>query len=365
MIAKYFLSMLISIINLVLINIIIFYKKINGKKIIVFFHSKGNLKRISDYYINPLLSTNQKKVFVLILDNDLGNIFSYHFIKENLLKFLYGVEIFLNNYLCDTFPKNSKRIYIHHDIYDTPLSNSKIEKTIKNRLSKYDYILLPSIKSRKVFDNLKINYKKKGVKIEYVGYYKLDLLNFSSKKKQNTKNVLIAPTNIFSFPSMSLIKSLVEMIDNIILNSEFNVIFRPHPSNLNNKKILDIEKKYKNNPRFTVDKSKNYFNTYVNSKFLITDLSGTAYTYAFLTNNPVIFFSNYEKKLNILGYKNLNFFKDRKKIGFIVNDIKSILRIISHTKTKKSLKVSRDDLKKFFFIGLAKKRFKEFVEKII
>ena len=42
-------------------------------------------------------------------------------------------------------------------MYDTPLANKKIENEIRMRLIKYDYILLPSIKYKIVFDNLNIN----------------------------------------------------------------------------------------------------------------------------------------------------------------------------------------------------------------
>ncbi len=336
-----------------------------GKKIIIFYHSKGNLKRISDYYIKPLLQLEEKKIFVMIIDNNFDNIFSNSLIGENYLKFLYGVEIFFNNYLCNSFPKNCKKIYIHHDIYDTPLANKKIENEIKMRLIKYDYILLPSIKSKKVFDNLNINFEKNNIKLDYIGYYKLDLFHKLKKNKKLSNNILIAPTNIFSFPNMSLIKNIFKIIDNILHNSKYNVVFRPHPSNIECRQINMIKKKYKYNTRFFFDTSRNYIKIYLNSQFLITDLSGTAYTYAFLTDNPVIFFSNYEKKLKSLNYDKLNFFKDRKKIGFIIRDVSSLLKIISKEKISDIIKLKRKKIKKLFLIGSTKKRLNRFLRKIV
>tara|TARA_Y100000816_G_scaffold43439_1_gene27225 strand:- start:1865 stop:2881 length:1017 start_codon:yes stop_codon:yes gene_type:complete len=336
-----------------------------GKKIFIFYHSKGNLKRISDYYIKPLLQLEEKKIFVMIIDNNFDNIFSNSFIGEDYLKFLYGVEIFLNNYLCNTFPKNCKKIYIHHDVYDTPLANKKIENEIRMRLIKYDYILLPSIKSKKVFDNLNIDFKKNNIKLDYIGYYKLDLFRKLKKNKILSSNILIAPTNIFSFPNMSLINNIFKIVDNILHYSKYNVIFRPHPANIETRQINMIKKKYKYNSRFFFDTSRNYIKVYLNSRCLITDLSGTAYTYAFLTDNPVIFFSNYEKKLKSLGYEKLNFFKDRKKIGFIINDVSSILKILSKNKISDTIKIKRKKLKKFFLIGSTKKRLSKFLNKIV
>ena len=70
--------------------------------------------------------------------------------------------------------------------------------------------------------------------------------------------------------------------------------------------MLDIElilEKYSN---FFLDTSSNYLDSYSSSKFMITDVSGTAYTYAMLTKKPVFFFSKSEDKINSSNYKNLN-----------------------------------------------------------
>ena len=68
---------------------------------------------------------------------------------------------------------------------------------------------------------------------------------------------------------------------------------------------------------------------------LITDISGTAYTYAFLTNKPVIFFSKNEKLINELGYGKLSYFEDRNKIGAIIKNSNEILEIINFKLIKK------------------------------
>ena len=164
---------------------------------------------------------------------------------------------------------------------------------------------------------------------------------------------------------MSLINNIFKIIDNILNYSKYNVTFRPHPSNIETRQINMIKKKYKYNSRFFFDTSRNYIKVYLNSRFLITDLSGTAYTYAFLTDNPVIFFSNYEKKLKRLGYEKLNFFNDRKKIGFIINDVPSLLKILSKNKISDTIKIKRKNLKKLFLIGSTKKRLSKFLNKIV
>ena len=77
---------------------------------------------------------------------------------------------------------------------------------------------------------------------------------------------------------------------------------------------------------------------------LITDFSGTAYTYSFSTNKPVIFFwkKNYGKLFNNL--KKLNYFKDRNEIGYIVNSLKNLNNKLN--KIRKNETLFKDKIKK-------------------
>ena len=86
-----------------------------------------------------------------------------------------------------------------------------------------------------------------------------------------------------------------ELISYIIEKFNFNVIFRPHPSNRDDSNILNIKNKFiKNKKSFSnLIFAENYLKNYRKSFFcMITDISGTAYTYAFLNECPVLFFSN-------------------------------------------------------------------------
>ena len=87
---------------------------------------------------------------------------------------------------------------------------------------------------------------------------------------------------------------------------------------------------------------------------LITDISGTAYTYAFLTNKPVIFFSKNEKLINELGHGNLSYFEDRNKI---INNIKTL---------EKKIKISNSGLlKEMDYLGNSKDRIKQIINEIL
>jgi len=361
---------IISVKNLLIINLLIFYYKIISHKVLIFYHPKDSFKNISNYYMDKLLKfPNSKKIKVIILDNSKINFYKINYIKQHFMKYINGVDLFINNYVCDTFPKKCQRIYLHHDIYDTPLVNQKKEKELFKRLSKYDHILLPSPKSKKIFNRLIPNYKNKKIKLSIIGYYKLDYLKhkiLNIKKKNQTNNIIIAPTDQYAFPKLSLINKIEKIFYQILKQTNYNIIFRPHPSNFSSKNIIRLKKKFIYQERIEFDNSKNYLNTYINSDLMISDLSGTAYTYSFLTNQPTIFFSNYEKYLKKLNYNNLNFFNDRNKIGYIVQNEKDLIRTLLN---KKKFKNKHQIIKKILFstfqVGKAKLLFDNFIYKVL
>ena len=57
---------------------------------------------------------------------------------------------------------------------------------------------------------------------------------------------------------------------------------------------------------------------------MITDFSGTAYTFAFCKLRPIIFFSKNEKSLLNGNLANLYYFKDRTEIGVVEANIENL-----------------------------------------
>ena len=116
-------------------------------------------------------------------------------------------------------------------------------------------------------------------------------------------------------------------------------MLRPHPRDIKKRFYLDLNNKILNKKNYIYDVSRDYRETFEKSEIMLTDLSGTAYTYAFLTKKPVIFFSIDEKKIRVSNYSNLNFFLDRKKIGEIVYDTRKIIIAIKKCrKNKRNIK---------------------------
>jgi hypothetical protein len=150
------------IISLIRINFKIFYFSFFcNKKIILFYNPKEKLSDITNYYIKDWSKNLDKKfyIFFAYVQNYKGeNIFN---ISPKLCKFIFGVDIFMSTYVCDYFSNNSKRIYIHHDIYDTPLTKKNNYKELVNKFTNYDFIFTASKLSSKMFEKLFKFSKKK------------------------------------------------------------------------------------------------------------------------------------------------------------------------------------------------------------
>ena len=106
------------------------------------------------------------------------------------------------------------------------------------------------------------------------------------KENNNKKTILIAP----SWGMNSLFRRFGEKLLDNIVNSDYNIIIRPHPQSLiSDKDIIDKFQnryKYKNN----VEWDFNRVNIYSLSKadIMISDFSGVIFDYAFLFEKPVI-----------------------------------------------------------------------------
>ena len=213
---------------------------------------------------------------------------------------------------------------------------------MKKRLSKYDFIIVASQEAKKLFKRF---VKNKRTKILVQRYMKLDyfLKKTKFKKYKHLKNVLIAPTNFKSFPNLTMQNFLSDIIQNF-LDKNFTVNYRPHPSNLNDKQTINLQKKFKEFKNFYLDKSSNYLNSFNKSDLMITDLSGIAYTYLILTSKPIIFYSTNERYLKKTYYAKLGYFSNRDKIGHKIYNKYSLFKLIN---SNKIISQKKTNIKKF------------------
>ena len=226
-ISKYinFFRSIFSIIN---INILI---KVKSKKAVFFYFSRKDLTLKDIDYITDLLKKLNNK-YLILYGHKLNDIYKekFFFINEGLIKFIFNVDLFVSNYICDVFTKDSKRLYIHHALYDTPLTGKKKEKETINRLKKYNYIFLSSKSLVKSFSKLflKKNHHNSLV-VKSTGYPRFDYFNKIVTKKKDS--IIIAPANFVAYPDHTLVHNLDNIISIILNKFKFNVILRPHPAN--------------------------------------------------------------------------------------------------------------------------------------
>ena len=371
-----------SLISVILINTIIIYSRINKKKIIFFYHPRILLVGIHTFYVEDLLKEFRKSIVIIYGYNDIKSLGkNYFFIKSSYLKLLLGVDIFMSANMSDIVVKKSKKVYLNHHIYDSPLVNFEKEKTLCRRFSEYNIIFLPSQDLIKLFNEMFARYTsfaniKKPTLIE-IGYPKFDFLEKKINSIKNLRNcILISPTNIYVDPKFSLFNELDELITELIDNTEFNIILRPHPINRNTPKILKIKNKFNNSNKFIYDISEDYSLTFSKSICLITDQSDTAYMFAFLTKHPVVFYSNKnleyfinseESEIKKYSYRNLKYFKNREKVGTIIHQAKFVSEKINKIKDDlKKYELSISELKKEIrYLGKSKKKFIEEIDKLL
>ena len=149
------------------------------------------------------------------------------------------------------FTNRSIRIFIHHDIYHTPLINSEKEKKIFEKIYNYDFILLSNKKNidifKSIFNNHISNLNKDSPKLLESGYVKLDYLKSRNKINSKNGNIVIAPTNYKIIKELSIFHNLEIIIENLFQYTSSKIIFRPHPANLNDENTLKIKKMFSDN----------------------------------------------------------------------------------------------------------------------
>ena len=150
----------------------------------------------------------------------------------------------------------------------------------------------------------------------YNDYQKLDL-----KKREHPK-ILIAP----SWQPDNILDSCLDSLLAQLLNHGYEVVVRPHPEYVKRYKprMDQIVHKYENcedsGLRFELDFTSN--TSIFDSDVLITDWSGTAYEFSFVTLKPAVFIDT-KPKINNPEYKRLGIepleFVLRSEVGIRVN----------------------------------------------
>lgn len=164
-----------------------------------------------------------------------------------------------------------------------------------------------------------------------VGYPKLDgqrklLRDSGSAAAAHPVTVVFAPTHAYYVNSQfSILGRYGEQIVESLIAGGIRVIFRPHVESWRDQDKPVIERivdRFNDHSLFLLDRSGNYFETYSKSHLMLTDISGTGFTYSFTFGKPALFFApdvNSE-----VGKKGIQF-ERRENIGLVVRDLGDLL----------------------------------------
>ena len=287
--------------------------RVNSPKIIFFIEDLSHFRfveKLFDYFYN-----NSFQIDLLCFELPFGNrkydlnkinitIFQNDYEKINALLKLEG-----NLFITTTpsigspkFPKSSvipkdlrpKYVYIFHSLV------SPNEMYEKGSFKNFEIIFSPS---NIISDQLM--YLMKRADVFTTGYLLFDKIELFKFQNFFEDKVLLAPTWGSGYKT---ILDNLDIIKKFINKQNLELVFRPHPmSDINLLRKLDI----------SIDNNKDLLDLH-KYKYLITDFSGIALEYSFLTGRPIIFL-DVEKKIKRKLKQN------EKKLIFIEDEMRNVI----------------------------------------
>jgi hypothetical protein len=257
------------------------------------------------------------------------------------------VDVFVIPTVMLGLPERAKKVLFVHDIYDSPFGVAEFPRASETgeypRDSAFrdelDYVFLPC---RALVGENRIHplLRKKPLCRIPGGYIKLDdNIRYFKQCKLPIDSIIYAPTvtddhfaEYVSVPKYG--RKIVEaLLDGF---ADYKIIFRPHPHTLQTEDVTKIAEHFRGNKRFIFDSNASFYNdNYCRSAAMVTDMSGTAFTYAFMTLRPVVFFSHREQDV-AKAFNNVKYFEDRERIGYIATNIaelkEQVARALKNTK---------------------------------
>lgn len=175
------------------------------------------------------------------------------------------------------------------------------------------------------------------------------------------KVIVYAPTHVYPVnEQLASLRRYGEKIVRTLLDAGFSVIFRPHPASFKDEDKGVVERictEHENNPLFSLDCSKNYMESYALADLMVTDLSGTGFTFAFTFQRPAVFFAaNADAEVGLEGIQ----FHSRHEIGDVVRSLPELgnkcLSLLAH-QDEIEAKIVRFRDKTVFNLGTSAKYF--------
>jgi len=212
----------------------------------------------------------------------------------------------LNNYYIKRSKNPVHYVYVFHSMVSTHMIYRA------GSFDNYDSILCVGpyqVREIRKYEELNDLPAKNLVK---AGYYRLERIysayqeyikNLERNEKPVKPTVLIAP----SWGDDNVLESCGEKLISSLLKAEYRVIVRPHMETIKHrfKLINDLENKFLNNPNFSMIKGFAPDDLIFGADVLISDYSGSALSYTFGTERPVLFL-DVPPKINNSRFNELN-----------------------------------------------------------
>lgn len=272
---------------------------------------------------DPILKQHHERLYPFYFNFFLKSVFD----KIDAKCFVFTMPD-LNTYHLKKSKYTKEYIYLFHAFSSTHLQYNE------TAFDAYDTVFCVGphhVKEIEARENL---YQLPHKKLLPIGYPRMDIVyqKYQSYQKQfEQKTILIAPT----WSMASLFENGIRPLLEVLAQTNYRVIVRPHPEFLKRRKAL-------------ANSLKNYISTIQNfiwedqllhedslyeADLLITDRSGIAFEYAFGTERPVLFIDTPLKEHN-KNWRDLNIepieLQLRNKVGVSIglNDFGKVLQII-------------------------------------
>lgn len=289
-----------------------------NKHLVFFSEGSGFYKYFKDV-IEYLLEKSNVIIHYVTVDpkdqifaiaEDQPRIKPYYIGKTRLITLLMKMDADMVVMTCpDLDNYHLKRSYIRKDIeyvymFHYPLSTHMVLNT--HALDHYDTVLCVG---KFQFDEIRAAEKLYGLPEKHLveaGYGQLEQLHRSYKAMEKVERerpkVLIAP----SWQADNILDSCIDPMLRELLGKGFEVVVRPHPEYMKRygPRMEQIVQRWQGREglRFELDFSGN--ESIFNSDLLITDWSGTAYEFSFVTLKPAVFVDT-APKINNPEYEKL------------------------------------------------------------
>lgn len=297
-------------------------------------------------HISPLIPLLEERFEVVTLSDEamgqVGEASRHLYMGAESTRGLEELDLTISasDFICG--PRDRPRVEFPHVIYNfNPFGGNRVSK-----IAEFDRYYFYAA-SRPVFtsfiDLIRKSALKNRVCVIPGGYPKLDkTIEEIAGYRGEQDSILYAPTlSLANFPHGELTNSLwfgPEIVRCLLAGfPDYRVIFRPHPNDLKAlqgkrqdplaTKLAHVLELCRENPRCVLDEdSTHYLDSFNRASLMVSDTSSSAFTYAFATGRPVVFFSPHEEELRSKLGVELPFLQDRSAVGHVVQSVMELER---------------------------------------